>query len=92
MNTFLMFGTFSTETLKKMTTAPTAEVQDLVTKNGGEMVSAYMLLGEKDVLLIVKFPRIEDVLKTSLALSKLMGATFSSIPAVSVEQFDQIIS
>ena len=92
MNTFLMFGTFSTEAMRELSAAPTAEVQDLITKNGGEMVSAYMLLGEKDILLIVKLPQIEDVLKTSLALSKLLGASFSTIPAVSVEQFVKIIS
>ncbi len=92
MNTFLMFGKFSTEAMKEISAVPSAEVQDLITKNGGEMVSAYMLLGEKDVLLIVKFPQIEDVLKSSLALSKLLGASFSTIPAVSVEQFDKIFS
>jgi len=49
------------------------------------------LLGENDLLFIVNFPSVEEVIKSSVALSKLTGISFHSIPAITVEQFDKII-
>lgn len=60
-------------------------------KNGGKIQSAYALLGEKDLLLIVNFPNIEQAMKTSVALHKLMGIAFTTLPAVTVEEFDRMM-
>ena len=92
MTTFLMFGKFSAEGMKGISAARTVEAQNLIKKNGGEMVSAYVLLGENDVLLIVNFPSIDDVIKSSMALSKLLGISISTIPAITAEHFDKIIT
>lgn len=92
MATFLMFGKYSAEAIKGISAARTIEAQNLIKKNGGEMVSAYVLLGENDVLLIVNFPSIDDVLKSSIALSKLLGISISTVPAISVEHFDKIMA
>ena len=92
MTTFLMFGKYSAEAMKGISTARTVEAQNLIKKNGGEMVSAYILLGENDVLLIVNFPGIDDVLKSSVALSKLFGISISTSPAITAEHFDKIVA
>lgn len=57
----------------------------------GEIVAQYTLLGEDDLLFIINFPSVDDVIKTSVALNKLTGISFHSVPAVPVEQFDKII-
>ena len=43
MTTFLMFGKYSAEAMKGISAARTLEAQNLIKKNGGEMVSAYVL-------------------------------------------------
>ena len=78
--------------MKGISAARTIEAQNLIKKNGGEMVSAYVLLGENDVLLIVQFPSIDDVIKSSMALSKLLGISFSTVPAITAEHFDKMIT
>ena len=92
MTTFLMFGKFSVEGIKGISAARTVEAQKIIKKNGGEMISAYILLGEYDALLIVNFPSIDDVLKSSVALSKLFGISISTAPAVTAEHFDKMIA
>ena len=91
MNTYLMFGKYSSEALKGISSARTIEANKLITENGGEVVAQYTLLGENDLLFIVKFPSVDEVIKSSVALNKLTGISFNSVPAITVEQFDQII-
>jgi uncharacterized protein with GYD domain len=91
MNTYLMFGKYSPEAMKGINSARTEEANSLIKENGGEIVAQYTLLGENDLLFIVKFPSVEDVIKSSVALNKLTGISFNSVPAITVEQFDKII-
>ena len=92
MTTFLMFGKYSAEGMKGISAARTVEAQKIIKKNGGEMVSAYILLGENDVLLIVNFPSIDEVIKSSVALSTLFGISISTSPAITAEHFDKIVA
>jgi uncharacterized protein with GYD domain len=87
-----MFGKYSAEGMKGISAARTVEAQKIIKKNGGEMVSAYILLGENDVLLIVNFPSIDEVIKSSVALSKLLGISISTVPAITAEHFDKIVA
>lgn len=87
-----MFGKYSAEGIKGISAARTVEAQKIIKKNGGEMVSAYILLGENDVLLIVNFPSIDEVIKSSVALSKLFGISISTSPAITAEHFDKIVT
>jgi len=91
MNTYLMFGKYSSEALKGISSKRTGEAHRLINENKGEIVAQYTLLGENDLLFIVNFPSVEDVIKSSVALNKLTGISFNSIPAITVEQFDKII-
>jgi len=87
-----MFGKYSAEGIKGISAARTVEAQKIIKMNGGEMVSAYILLGENDLLLIVNFPGIDDVIKSSVALSKLFGISISTSPAITAEHFDKIVA
>ena len=92
MNTYLMFGKYSSEAIKGINSKRTQEANDLIKKNGGELVAQYILLGENDLLFIVNFQSVDEVIKTSVALNKLTGISFNSVPAITVEQFDKIIT
>lgn len=92
MTTYLMFGKYSSEeALKGISSKRTGEAHKLINENGGEIVAQYTLLGENDLLFIVNFPSVEDVIKSSVALNKLTGISINSIPAITVEQFDKLI-
>ena len=67
-------------------------LQQMRKKHGGEFKVGYALLGDVDLVLIVDLPDIGQAMKTSAALAKLLGASFSTAPAVSVEEFDKLMS
>ena len=91
MTTFLMFGKYTSEGIKGMSAARTVEANNLIKENGGEVLSQYALLGENDLLFIVNFPSVDEVIKSSVALYKLTGISFTTVPAITVEQFDKVI-
>lgn len=92
MTTFFMFGKYSSEALKEMSAERTDKAVSLIKKFGGELNSMYALLGEQDLVLIVDFPELEQAIKASVALTKMTGVSFTSSPAVPVEDFDKMIS
>jgi uncharacterized protein with GYD domain len=92
MRTFFMFGKYSSEALKGMSAKRTGEANSLIERLGGEPISAYALIGEHDLVLIVNFPGIEQAMKASIALNKLTGVSFTTSPAVTIDEFDKIIA
>ena len=58
--------------------------------NGGKLKGGYALLGEYDPVLIVDLPDTESAMKTSVALSKMLGVGFTTAPAVTIETFDKL--
>ena len=92
MGTFFMFGKYSSEAMKGMSAKRTEEANSLIEKLGGEVVSIYALLGVHDLVLIVNFPGIEQAMKASVALSKSTGVSFTTSPAVTVEEFDRMLA
>lgn len=92
MTTFLMFGKYTAEAVKGVSADRTGKAVDLMKKFGGKVLSMYALLGEKDLVLIVDFPDVEQAMKASAALSRMTGIAFATCPAVAVEQFDKMMS
>jgi uncharacterized protein with GYD domain len=92
MTTFLMFGKYSSEAVKGISGKRTEEAVSLIKKFGGEVDLMYALLGEYDLLLIVNFPDVKQVMKASVALNKLTGISFTTFPAVLVEEFDKMMA
>ena len=91
MATYLMFGTYSSESLKKISAARTGKAEELIRKHSGRIVSMYALLGEKDLLFITEFPTLEHAMKASVGLTKFTGIAFATSPAVTVEEFDKMV-
>jgi len=92
MGTFFMFGKYSSGALKEISAERTDKANNLIKKFDGEVISMYALLGEKDLVFIVNLPGIEQAMKASVALSKLTGISFTTSPAVTVEEFDKMIA
>jgi len=91
MATYFMFGKYSMEGMKGISAERTDKSLALIKENGGELKSAYALLGDIDLILIVEMPDTGQAMKTSAALSKLLGVSFTTAPAVSAEEFDKLM-
>ena len=92
MATFMMFGRYSSEALKGISTNRTKKATELIKKSGGEIISMYALLGANDLVLIVELPGLEEAMKVSVALGKETGIGFTTSPAVKVEDFDKLMA
>jgi len=92
MATFFLFGSYSSDAIKGISANRTDKAIELIKKFNGELHSMYVLLGEKDLVLIADFPNIDQVMKASIALSKLTGIAFSSSQALPVTEFDKLIA
>ena len=92
MTTYLMYGKYSAQALKEISVQRTDRAVRLVEQLGGKVKDVYATLGEHDLVFIVEMPDAETAIKASVALTKLIGVTLSSTPAVPVEEFDRIMS
>ena len=91
MTTFFFFGDYSLDSIGKISAARTDKATALIKKNGGKLRDAYALLGEHDLVLIVDLPDVEQAVKTSVGLSKALGISFTTAPAIPVAKFDKLI-
>jgi len=91
MATYLMFGKYSSEAVKAINSKRTDKAASLIKQNGGELKGGYALLGKTDLVLIVDLPDTERAMKTSADLSKLLGISFSTAPALSLADFDKLM-
>jgi uncharacterized protein with GYD domain len=91
MTTYFMFGKYSHDSIKQISAKRTNDAAAVIGKNGGKLIAGYALLGEHDLVLIVEFPSPEQAMKTSVTLAKQLGISFSTSPAVSVEDFDKLV-
>jgi uncharacterized protein with GYD domain len=92
MATFLMFGTYTAEALKHISGKRTSHAEQIIKRAGGRIKAMYTLLGEDDLLIIVELPGIEWAIQVSIAISKMSGIAFRTVPAVTVEKFDAIMT
>ena len=92
MSTFFMLGKYSSEALKGISAGRTDKALKIIKKFGGEAKSMYALLGDIDLVFIINFPDVEKAMQASVALNKLTGIAFTTLPAVTVEEFDKVMS
>ncbi|MEW5815311.1 MAG: GYD domain-containing protein [Spirochaetota bacterium] len=90
MSKFFMFGKYTSDAIKGIKSERTKKATAIIEKFGGKLESIYALMGEYDIVIIGDFPEIQAALKTSIALNKLTGISFSTSPAITVEEFDKI--
>ncbi len=92
MRTFLMFGKSSSRELKEISVKYRAEVVSVVKSFGGDVRSMYVMLREKYLVLVFDFPALKRAVKASIALSKLTGISFTTSPAVPVDEINKVMT
>jgi len=92
MAAFIMLGKYSPSALKEMSPARTARAVEMIQECGGRVESMYATLGPNDLVFVVDLPDLEKAMQASVLLSKLTGIAFTTSPAVTVEQFDKLMS
>ena len=90
MTTYIMFGKFGTGAVKEISAERTKKSATIVEDCGGKVKALYALLGETDVLAIADFPSLEQAMKASVELTKLLGISFVTSLAITVEEFDKL--
>ena len=91
MAIYIMFGKFSIDVVKEISSERTKNATAIVEKCGGKIKAVYALLGEIDTVAIVDFPGMKEAMKASVELTKLLGVAFTTAPAVTIEEFDKLI-
>jgi uncharacterized protein with GYD domain len=90
MGTFFMFGKFSPGAVKEISAERTKKSAAIVKECGGEVKALYALLGEVDAVAIADFPGVKEAMKASVELTKSLGVSFTTVPAITVEEFDKL--
>lgn len=91
MPTYIMFGKYTSDSIEDISAQRTEDATKVIGDVGGKVISGYALLGETDLVLIVEFPSNEQAMKASVGLARLLEISFTTSPAVSVEEFDQLV-
>jgi len=55
-------------------------------------VAVYATMGKTDILVIAEFPGIKEAMKASVELNKALGISFSTVPALRIEEFDKLVT
>lgn len=91
MATFIMTGKYTADSVKQISDERTVEAHEIVKQSGGTITTAYVTLGQTDLVLIVEFPGVNEAMKASVALNKALGISFATIPALPVADFDKLV-
>lgn len=91
MAKYLMLGKYSAGSIKGISAERTKKVRKAIEKAGGKVDAIYVLLGNYDLAFVVDFPGTQEVMKTSIELTRLTGIFFTTSPALTVEEFDKMI-
>ena len=88
MPIFIMTGKYSQSALDNVSPQRTKKAEQLIARYEGTVKAMYALLGANDLFMVVELPSVEDALRVSISLTKLTGISFSTCPAISVDDFD----
>lgn len=91
MATYIMFGKYTLGSINDISIERSKKATTVIESCGGQLKAVYALLGEIDIVAIVDFPGSKEAMKTSVELSKLLGISFSTSPAMDVEEFDKLV-
>ncbi|MGB5984780.1 MAG: GYD domain-containing protein [Desulfobacterales bacterium] len=90
MMTFFLFGKYTPESIQKISLKRTEQIVNEIKVLGGKVNAMHVLLGEDDLLLCIQLPGMDEAVKASVNLTRLTGISFKTLPAISVERFDQL--
>jgi len=85
-----MLGSYPAERVKQISALRTEECARVIEGLDGEIVLMNALLGQFDLAFIAKFPDNTVAIEASIALMKITGIKFITLPAISVSDFDQL--
>ncbi len=88
---FILPGKYTNEGLETASKERTKKSVKIIEKNNGKLNSIYALLGNYDIILNVEFPDVKNAMQASIELTKLTNISFSSMPAIPVEELDNLI-
>ena len=91
MPTYLMLGRYSMEALEAISAVRSNQARALISENGGRVRGEYALLGDKDLAILVDLPDNERAIKIGVELGRLLRVSFSTLPAVTVDEFDRLV-
>lgn len=91
MAKYLMLGKYSVEGIKGIAAKRTKKVVEIIKKSGGKVNAMHALLGRYDIAFVVDFPGNANIMKASIAITKITGIGFTTCPAIPVEEFDKIL-
>jgi uncharacterized protein with GYD domain len=92
MAKFFMYGKYTKEAMEGISADRTKKALEMIASSGGKVNSMYALLGKYDIVLITDFPGVAEVMKASIGLNKLSGISFTSFPAITIEEFDKAMA
>ena len=92
MITFFMFGKYSADAIKKISSDRTRKAINAIQKLGGKVKSVYALLGDNDLVFIVSLPSAAQATLASIELTKMTGISFKTSTAISVDEFDRLFN
>jgi len=92
MAIFMMFGKYTAEAMRGISSERTDRAVEIIEAHGGKVVSMYAVMGDHDLVFTLDFPDADSAFATSVALNKLTGIAFTTSPVVEVEQFDKLIA
>jgi uncharacterized protein with GYD domain len=91
MSTFIVLGKYSIDGIKDVSPKRTKKAAAIIEANGGQLKAVYALLGKFDLLAITEFPGVKEAMKASIELTKNLNIAFTTMPAITVEEFDNLI-
>jgi uncharacterized protein with GYD domain len=92
MATYFLTGTYTTKAIKSISSERTADVTKMIEDFGGKVISIYLLLGDKDLVIIAEFPGLKEAYQGSVNISKMTGISFSTYPAITAQEFDEFMA
>ncbi len=92
MSTYLLTGTYGADAIQGISPKRTVDVIKVIEDIGGKLVSVYLLLGEKDLVIIAEFPGLKEAILGSVSISKITGISFTTNPAITAKEFDEFFA
>ncbi|MDD4953805.1 MAG: GYD domain-containing protein [Candidatus Omnitrophica bacterium] len=91
MAKYMMLGKYSSEAVRGIKAERTKKVAAIIKRNGGKVIGMYALIGPYDLAFIVDMPSNAALIKTAIAMTRMTGIGFFSLPAMSVDEFDRTV-
>jgi len=90
MQTYYMLGRYPSGAVKQISALRTEECARIIEGLEGQIILMDALLGQYDLAFVTKFSDNVAAFKASLALMKVTGVNFITMPAIPVSEMDQL--